>query len=55
MTVGRAVSTETEVFCGLGLDDDDSSIESEAMAPGVGAKEAGIFVGGCCFFLIMSL
>ena len=54
MTVGCAVSTEVEVLAGL-EDDEDSSIESEAIAPGVGARVAGILVGGCCFFLIMSL
>lgn len=56
MTVGKAVSTEDEFEVLAGLEDDeDSSMESEAMAPGVGARVAGIFVGGCCFFLIMSL
>ena len=56
MTVGKAVSTEFEVLAGLRLEvDDSSSIDKEAMAPGVGAKVAGRFVGGCCFFLIMSL
>ena len=50
MTVGCAVSTEV-VLAGL-----DSSMEREAMlADPVGAKEAGMPVGGCCFFLIMSL
>ena len=57
MTVGKAVSTEFEVLAGLEVDEFscDSSIDKEAMAPGVGAKVAGMFVGGCCFFLIMSL
>ena len=55
MTVGNAVSTEDEFEVLAGLEDEDSSMESEAMAPGVGANVAGIFVGGCCFFLIMSL
>ena len=52
MTVGCAVSTEV-VLAGL-----DSSMEREAMcelADPVGAKEAGMPVGGCCFFFIMSL
>ena len=51
MTVGCAVSTEV-VLAGL-----DSSIEREAMlaAEPVGARVAGMPVGGCCFFLIMSL
>lgn len=55
ITVGEAVSTEL-VAEGLtdGLDD-DSSMDKEAMAPGAGANDAGIPVGGCCFFLIMSL
>ncbi len=34
---------------------EDSSMEREAMAPGAGVSEAGMPVGGCCFFLIMSL
>jgi S-adenosylmethionine:diacylglycerol 3-amino-3-carboxypropyl transferase len=56
MTVGKAVSTEDEFEVLAGLeDDDDSSMESEAMAPGVGANVAGMFVGGCCFFFIKSL
>ena len=59
MTVGKAVSTEFEVLAGLEVDEfsctTDSSIDKEAMAPGVGASVAGMFVGGCCFFLIMSL
>lgn len=49
MTVGEAVSTEDD-FTGL-----DSSMERDAMAPGAGASDDGIPVGGCCFFLIMSL
>ena len=54
----------------IGLDDDgevvvpdaaaaaaaaDSSMDSDAIAPGAGVSEAGMFVGGCCLFLIMSL
>ena len=55
MTVGNAVST-FEVLAGLvEVDVISSSIDKEAIAPGVGAKLAGIFVGGCCFFLITSL
>ncbi len=60
MTVGEAVSS-----AGLVLDapaaaapdeeEEDSSMESDAIAPGAGVNEAGIPLGGCCFFLIMSL
>lgn len=32
-----------------------SSMQSEAMVPGVGAREAGMLLGGCCFFLTVSL
>ena len=39
MTVGRAVSTEDEFEVLAGLEDDeDSSMEREAMAPGVGGS-----------------
>ena len=58
ITVGKAVSTEL-FLAGLEASEEaeDSSMESEAMVPGagVGTNEAGIFVGGCCFFLIISL
>ena len=57
--MGKAVSTEL-FLAGLEASEEateDSSMESEAMVPGagVGTNEAGIFVGGCCFFLIISL
>ena len=66
MTVGWAVSSEADLLLtddGLGevvrsaaeADLFCSSMDSEAMAPGVGARLAGIPVGGCCFFFIMSL
>ncbi len=69
MTVGDPVSKEGAAEPdALGLVDDgagaagaaaaipeDSSMEREAMAPGAGVSEAGMPVGGCCFFLIMSL
>ena len=54
--MGKAVSTEL-FLAGLEASEEDSSMEREAMVPGAGfgTNEAGIFVGGCCFFLIMSL
>jgi len=34
---------------------DPSSMERLAILPGVGAREAGMLVGGACFFLTCSL
>lgn len=56
MTVGVAVSKA--ILTGLAeFEELDSSMDRLAMglAPVEGAKEAGIPVGGCCFFLIISL
>ena len=55
--MGKAVSTEL-FLAGLEASEEateDSSMESEAIVPGAGAKDAGIPVGGCCFFLMASL
>ena len=52
MTVGEAVSRELTCLIGL---DVDSSIERDAMAPGAGVRVEGMLVGGCCFFLMVSL
>ena len=59
MTVGEAVSRELAGLIGLeeeeDEEEDDSSIERDAMAPGAGVSVEGMLVGGCCFFLIVSL
>ena len=36
-------------------EDAEEKVGDCAMAPGAGASEAGMLVGGCCRFLIMSL
>ena len=38
-----------------GSADEEMEVGDCAMAPGDGASDAGMLVGGCCFFLIMSL
>ena len=58
MTVGDPVSKA--LLTGLAelmeeLFFEDSSMLSEAIVLGGGASELGMPVGGCCFFLIMSL
>ena len=48
-TVGKAVSTEADgVAGGLGF-------STETDGDDVWAKDAGMFDGGCCFFLMVSL
>ena len=36
-------------------DEEEEEVGDSAMAPGDGANDAGMLVGGCCRFLIMSL
>jgi hypothetical protein len=59
-TVGEAVSKAMlDDLIGLELLlqllEDVSSMDRDAMVPGAGANDEGMFEGGCCFFLIMSL
>ena len=36
-------------------EEEEEEVGDSAMAPGDGANDAGMLVGGCCRFLIMSL
>ena len=67
--MGEAVSKDCAGLIGLELMDpaeeeqeasaaeatDETEVGDCAMAPGEGASDAGMLVGGCCRFLIMSL
>ena len=69
--MGEAVSKDCAGLIGLELMDpaeeeqeasaaeaaeaDETEVGDCAMAPGEGASEAGMLLGGCCRFLIMSL
>ena len=68
--MGEAVSKDCAGLIGLELMDpaeeeqeasaaeaaaDEAEVGDCAMAPGEGASDAGMLVGGCCRFLIMSL
>ncbi len=64
MTVGDAVSRDVAGPAGLVDEEEaeeaatpleDSSMDRDAMAPGAGVSDDGMLLGGCCFFLIMSL